>query len=81
MGGMGAGGGGSRKSGILIRAKVDFMFNRRGGEENFWALQERSIGYSGILKNHGGQEQGGGPSWPPKAAKKIINGCVALGCW
>ena len=44
--------GGAENREILIRAKVDFMFNRRG-RGNFWALQERSTGYSGILKNHG----------------------------
>ena len=50
---------------ILIRAKVDFMFIE-GGRGNFGALQERSTVYSGILKN----QAGGGPSWPPKAARK-----------
>ena len=62
--------GGSRNREILIRAKVDFMFNRRRGEEIFgrW-LQERSTRYSGILK----KEEGGGSNGRRRRPKKIIN--------
>ena len=57
---------------ILIRAKVDFMFNRRGGEGNFGALQERSIGYSGISVGSGGEGEGEQPNGRRRRPEKKI---------
>ena len=69
MGSGGRGRGEAENREILIRAKVDFMFNRRG-ERKFLGASGKKHWIFWDSEKSWGQRQGGGPSWPPKAARK-----------